>query len=111
MSATHAIRRRHYTREQREDFVVRFRSSGLSLSEFARRNNLKLPTLYQWIQQGKPGPGSAAPVFQEILLSPSRPSPAWTAELSVGSDLILRLGSATTPEFLAQLLQQLRRSC
>lgn len=111
MSAIHAIRRRHYTREERGDFVARFRSSGLSLSEFARRHNLKLPTLCQWIQQAKPGPSPAAPVFQEILLSAARPSPGWSAELTVGADLTLRLGSAATPEFLAQLIQQLRRSC
>jgi transposase-like protein len=42
-------RRPHFTTEERETWVSRFRSSGLTQPEFAREHGLKLGTLQRWL--------------------------------------------------------------
>ena len=39
----------HFTAEERETWVSRFRSSGLTQPEFAREHGLKLGTLQRWL--------------------------------------------------------------
>src|SRR5579875_2172013 len=41
--------RRHFTAEERENWVLRFRSSGLTQPQFAREHDLKLGTLQRWL--------------------------------------------------------------
>ena len=42
-------RRPHFTDEEREGWISRFRSSGLSQVRFAEQNGLKLKTLQRWL--------------------------------------------------------------
>lgn len=101
--------RRRYSAAQRRNFVRLYRKSGLSQSEFARTHDLKPPTLHQWLHRAKPQPTSSGPVFQEMPL----PSPlvAPVLEITVGPEITLRLRAQVSPEFIAQIVQHLRRPC
>lgn len=111
MSNTKPIRRRRYSLAQRQEFVTLYHQGQLSLSEFARRHDLKLSTLHQWIHHKKVLRSRARPIFKEVLLSAPALTASWAVELTVGTDLTLRLGAQTHPEFIAQLVQHLRRPC
>jgi transposase-like protein len=111
MANTKPIRRRHYSLAQRQEFVALYHQGQLSLSEFARRHDLKLTTLYQWVHHMKALPSLGRPVFKEVLLSAPAVSPTWAVELTVNADLTLRLGAQTSAEFIAQLVHHLRRPC
>ena len=41
--------RPHFTAEERESWISRFRSSGLPQARFAEQNGLKLKTLQRWL--------------------------------------------------------------
>jgi transposase-like protein len=41
--------RRHFTAEERESWISRFRASGVSQARFAEQNGLKLKTLQRWL--------------------------------------------------------------
>ena len=92
-----------------------YRRSGLSASVFVREHDLNLSTLYQWMHRVKPAArpsvGRSVPIFKEVLLSASPLIPIWAAEIAVGNELTLRLGSQASPEFIAQVIHQLRRPC
>ena len=109
MASIHPLRRRRYTLEQRQEFVAQYRQSEGSLSEFARRHDLNVSTLYQWLQRAKKEPGAADPVFREVMLGASPLGADWRAEITVGAGLMLRLGGQSSPEFIARILQHLRR--
>ena len=112
MATTQSSRRRRYTLAQRQEFLALYRRrSGLSASEFCDEHDIKLSTLYQWVHRVKPAPRPSVPLFQEVLLSAPPVIPAWVAEIAVGNELTLRLGSQASPEFIAQVIHQLRRPC
>ena len=49
MNSSPKQQRSHFTAEERESWVSRFRSSGLTQPEFAREHGLKLGTLQRWL--------------------------------------------------------------
>ena len=49
MNSLSEQRRRHFTTEERESWISRFRSSGLTQPQFAREHGLKLGTLQRWL--------------------------------------------------------------
>ena len=49
MNSTTKQRRPHFTAEERESWISRFRSSGLTQPQFARAHDLKLGTLQRWL--------------------------------------------------------------
>ena len=49
MNSSTKQQRPHFTAEERESWVWRFRSSGLTQPEFAREHGLKLGTLQRWL--------------------------------------------------------------
>ena len=103
------IVRRRYTSEQRSQFVELYRGSELTLSEFARREDLKLCTLSQWVQRAKQATRTPSVVFKEMGLPSPLLSPA--LEMTIGPEITLRLGAHSTPEFIAQVIRELRRPC
>lgn len=111
MATTQPRRRRRYTRAQRQEFLALYRRSGLSASAFVRQHDIKPSTLYQWAHRVKPAARPSAPLFKEVLLSAPPLLALWAAEIAVGNELTLRLGSQASPEFIAQVIHQLRRPC
>ena len=112
MKPDQRIPRHRYTAAERREFVSLYRKSGLTQSEFARQHQLNICTLHQWIHRANklttPAP---EPLFKEVLLPPPPPTPGWAAEIIVGNDLTLRLGSQFSPQLIIQVIRQLRRSC
>jgi hypothetical protein len=103
--------RRHYTKAERDGFVRRYRQGGVTQKEFARTHRLKLGTLLRWLYRRPPPQGQPGPLFQEIVLPAPAPTAAAGIEIGVGRDITVRLGSAATPEFIAQLVRNLQRVC
>ena len=105
MEKRQPVRRRRYSSEQRQEFIALFRKSSLSQSQFAHQHGLKLCTFNRWLHRA-PRPAKApTPVFQEVFL----PSPE--VEIGVGSGITVKLGLQSSPEFIAQIVHHLRRSC
>ena len=102
--------RRKFTASERADWVARYRQSGLTQSAFARQRGLPLGTLHQWLHRFKDYPSPPQPpIFKELILPAS--APAWSAEISLGQDCIVRLGASASPEFVVQVVNRLRRPC
>jgi transposase-like protein len=98
--------RRFVAAERRQELVTAFAQSGLTRTEFARREGLKYTTLCNWVQrEGRAGERSKRPSaipFAEV---------AWRA--NVGRGLEVRLPDGTTlrgdgVEDLARLVRALR---
>ena len=49
MNSSTKQQRPHFTVEERESWISRFRSSGLAQARFAEQNGLKLKTLQRWL--------------------------------------------------------------
>jgi|GEM_PF-3541712 len=102
--------RRRYTAEQRDEFVRLYRQCDLTQADFARQQNLRLCTLSRWIhQRAKQAARSPGMVFEGVELPTRLLAPA--VEIIVGADISLRLGAQSSPEFIAQVIRQLRRPC
>lgn len=111
---THAESKPHrlsFTREERAQWVSRYRSSGQTQAQFAQQNGLKLTTLQWWIY----GPGRkqqhSTTGFREITVSPLWPAGAWAAELSWPSGVTVRLGARTEAAWIEALLKAVRQEC
>lgn len=103
--------RRKFTVTERDGFVRLYRQSGVTQAQFARTHRLKLGTLLRWLYR-RPNPTRpVAAVFKEILLPPQATTAPDRIEIGVGRDITVRLGSAATPEFIAQLVRNLHRPC
>lgn len=112
MQRTPSTTRRRYTAAQRLKFVSLYRQSGLTQSEFARQHQLKLCTLHQWLHRATlPTAPARAPIFKEILLAPPPPTHLWSAEIVVGDQFTLRLGSHVSARLITQVIDRLRRPC
>ena len=105
------IRRRRFRSEERDRFVELYLRSGVTQAEFVRTHQLKLGTLVRWLyRQGKAGL-SARPVFQELRLPAGGAAATDVIEKRVGSELTLRFKARGAPEFIAQVIDQLRKPC
>lgn len=111
MATTRPIRRKRYTAAQRDDYLTRFGRDGVSAAEFCAEHNINVSTLYQWIRRAKPTRSDSSPLFQEVSLSVPPLLSVWMAEIVVGQEFLLRLGAQASPEFIAQVIHQLRRPC
>ena len=96
---------------ERERWVELCRKSELTQAQFAREHGLKLSALRQWLYRSNRRTPAPGPVFEEVLFSPPLLSPTWIAEMAAGEDITLRFGAQSSPEFIARVIQQLRRPC
>jgi len=103
--------RRQYSARERERWVELCRKSKLTQAQFAREHGLKLSALRQWLYRSNRRTPAPRPVFEEVLFSSPLLGPTWIAELAAGEDLTLRFGAQSSPEFIARVIQQLRRPC
>ena len=111
MNVTSPAVRRKFTVAERNGFVRLYRQSGVTQAQFARTHRLKLGTLLRWLYR-RPNPTRPpAALFKEILLPPQATTAPDRIEIGVGRDIIVRLGSAATPDFIAQLVRNLHRPC
>lgn len=109
MTAIKAIHRPRHTLAQRRELIAQYRQCRATLPEFAQQHGLELSTLCHWLLRADKTPGSTRLLFQEVLLPAPSLAPAWAVEIAVGADLTLRLGSQSSPEFIAKIIHHLRQ--
>lgn len=86
-------------------------ASGLSLSDFARREGIIPGRLYRWRRQlgGTAGPVGAAPARRPAVIElVARPRSAERVEVLVASGVTLRVAETIDPSALARLVAALR---
>ena len=91
----------------------RYRSSGLSLRDFAQRHRLSAGRLHYWVY-GKRLRGKtidAGMKFQEVKLEPLLAGSNWVAEVDLPGAVRLRVSSAATPAWVLELVRALREVC
>lgn len=107
------IRRRHLKPDQRRRIAERCESSGLSRSEFAKRNHLSLSSLQRWLRELQDTPKeSPAVIFREVAVCPPVTPPAlqsWAVEVVGPDGTTIRCREGWALEELAQLLRS--RAC
>lgn len=140
MNSTTKQRRPHFTAEERESWVSRFRSSGLPQARFAEQNGLKLMTLQRWLYgRGAPAvpmrkpsaPGNRShridqtavvirrkprrapsPTFREVMLPALGPARAgWAAEVTWPSGVTVRFGAEAETAWIGAVLGAVRQTC
>ena len=133
-------RRPHFTAEERENWVSRFRSSGMTQPQFAREHDLKLGTLQRWLYgrgaHAEPMRKPSAPedrshrierkavaihrklrrtpraTFREVVLPPPGPARAgWAAEVTWPSGVTVRFGAGAEAAWIGAVLEAVRRAC
>jgi len=103
--------RRTFTTAQRRRLVEHYRNGHLTQAQFARKHGLKLGTFHQWLYRANKPIGPAAALFQELRLPDAPVASPWSAEIALGTNITVRLGSCATPKFINQLVKHLRRPC
>lgn len=111
MEHSRAASRRTYTAAQRRRLVERYRNGHLTQARFARKHGLKLGTFHQWLYRANQPTAPAPALFQELRLPEAPVAGPWSAEIALGMDITVRLGSCATPKFITQLVKRLRRPC
>lgn len=111
MEKSKRIGRRHYTAKARQEFVALFERSGLTQTEFARQHELKLCTFHQWLQRAKEPTKAPGGGFKEVFLPEGFPPVAPAVEIAIGTEITLRLRGPVSPDFIGQIVQQVRRVC
>jgi len=104
---------RFCNRNERAEWITQYRSSGLRPAQFAEQHGLKLGTLRNWIQKEGPGSslGSETSGFQELVLPSVAAAGPWVAEVQLPDGVVVRLGVAATPSWIASLLKTVRPLC
>lgn len=111
---TTGIETHHYcNRNERAEWITRYRSSGLRPAQFAEQHGLKLGTLRRWMQEEGQGSSLSRETsgFQELLLPSVAAAGPWAAEVQLPDGVVVRLGVAATPSWIASLLKTVRPSC
>ena len=85
------------TRAQRQEWLQKFFTSGLSRQAFAQEHGLKLSTLCRWLAQAQEGDNAPClpkpVVFKEVSLPAvvNASGQCWAMEIVTPSGLVLRL--------------------
>lgn len=109
MENSRRLPRRKFTPAERQRLVALYRTSTLTQAQFAREHDLRLYTFQQWLYRKRARP--KRPVFKELLLPAASPGASWSAEISLGADITVRLGSVADAKLIAEVVKRLRRSC
>lgn len=99
---------------ERARWIQKYRTSGLSLKEFAGRHRLSPGQLHYWVYGsiGRNRTPVSVPVFQEVRLSaPAAASRGWIAEVGLPDGTTLRLVRGADVEWTQALVECLRRPC
>src|SRR3974390_1041982 len=106
-------RKRMSTATERNEWVRRYRESGLAVLQFCDEHKLAPGTFYQWLAKNGLAQGEAMvpmgseplPSFTEIKLQAPGVPGNWAAELQPPSGLVLRVGANLPVALLEQLLR------
>jgi len=97
------------TPEEREQWVKRYRESGLSLRAFSKQQDIPPMSLWRWAraasEQNAPTGQPPATGFAELKLPVGFTNAAWAVELSLPNGTVLRMSKDTPPALVEQLLR------
>jgi hypothetical protein len=99
---------------ERARWIQKYRTSGLSLKEFAGRHGLSQGQLHYWVYQSvkQERRSVSGPVFQEVRLSaPAATSRGWIAEVGLPDGTTVRLVRGADVEWAQAFVECLRRPC
>ncbi len=103
-------RRRHWTAEQKAEYLALFSESGLPLLKFSQKMGVGVPSLSLWQRQARARRDEGArgesgePGFAEVRVSgPIAPGRAVTIRMSGG--LIVEAAAGTDPAWIGQLIK------
>lgn len=100
---------------ERNEWVARYRASGLGLKRFAAEHGLRPGQLHYWVYQRRatrPPIGPAAPVFQELSVpSVAAARSPWRAEIGLPDGTTVRLDGHADVSWVSALLASLRAPC
>ncbi len=100
--------RRRFTKQERANWLVRYRASGLKQGEFAANHGLKVGTLVQWLAKERRGTLAGSASFVEVPFEPVGAPEGWVAELTWPSGLRVRLGTTAPKSWLGAVLKGAR---
>ena len=108
MDSTSTSRRQRASAEERSRLVSLFRASGLTQTEFAKQQGIKLSTLHQWLYRSA-SKKKIRTRFHELPMS-SLLTPPWVAEIALESGLTLRLNGSARADWICSVVCALRQS-
>jgi len=102
--------------------ISQYRSSGLGLERFARKQGIPVGRLHYWVYQKAPEVSkqprtksvkpAVAPMFQEVKLTSGTPViESWAAEVRLPRGIAVRFSPAATAEWIGSVVQALQRPC
>ena len=97
---------------RRRQLLAEYEGSGLSIAEFARKQDIGYQTFYGWLAQSIPKPPRAAKPkvsFAEVELEPAGACEPIVVEL--GRQARMRLSCAQQVGLAARLLKELEAAC
>jgi len=99
----------------RESWVSRYRTSGLSLQRFALEHGLRPTQLHYWIYGKRSRSSDSQPLVQarlpQIAWGELLPPPAWAAEISLADGSTLRVNATAPAGWVAEVVKHLRGVC
>lgn len=99
---SHSRRGRRYSESERAEFLSRYESSGLSVSEFCRREGIGAGSFHRWKN------AEARLSFAEVLVAPAVPLPSGTTEIILSTGDVIRPGAGCDPEWLGRVARALK---
>jgi hypothetical protein len=110
------------TPEEISSLISQYRSSGLGLARFARKQGIPAGRLHYWVYQKAPEvsnqprsksvKSAMAPMFQEVKLTSGTPViESWAAEVHLPRGIAVRFSPAATAEWIGSVVQALQRPC
>jgi hypothetical protein len=95
------------------EWVARYRSSGLSLRDFAKRQGLSVGRLHYWVYGKRCDAAVIGPAvrFQEVKLGELMPGPNWVAEVGLRGGVTVRVSGAVPAAWVVEVVRGLGATC
>ena len=96
-----------FSKEQKAQWVAKYRASGLTLPKFSEQNDIGYMSLWRWVRRSeKPDAEALAPAtFRELKLPSTNTSCDWAVELTLPNGTVLRMTKDTPLAIVEQLLR------
>ena len=100
---------------QRADWLARFRSSGLTLGQFAARHDLKPGRLRYWIygksRSSRPVQARDSGKFVEMKMGDFLGPERWEVEIGLPGGVAVRFRAGAALDWLEAVVAAVRRAC
>ncbi len=100
---------KRHNAEERRSWAERWRTSGLSGREFAKRNGLEAESVYRWGKEFAGGATGRAKTraFTEVRVGIAEPKPGEPIELALKNGRVLRVPPGTDAAYVRTLVEAL----